>query len=157
MPSLEELFEKHPWLAIPVILFTVLIFFFPAIIFFLIFLSVLWQFKEAFDRKDNFLKGDEPLTANPFMSAEEKQAYMKSDKWHMLKQARLAKADYECEACGSTHRLELHHETYERLGDEYLSDLKVVCHSCHTKIHEILGYDRLTEYPISVLKENQNG
>jgi choline dehydrogenase-like flavoprotein len=36
-----------------------------------------------------------------------------------------------CEGCGTTHSLELHHKTYERLSRELLSDLELLCKSCH--------------------------
>lgn len=87
-----------------------------------------------------------------FISASDKIEYMKSAKWKLLKEQRLTIADNKCEYCGSKHNLHLHHETYERLTVEEIEDLKILCSVCHTKIHNLLGYDRTTEYPISILK-----
>lgn len=35
--------------------------------------------------------------------------------------------------------LQVHHRTYERIGNEGLDDLIVVCPRCHMKIHGIQG------------------
>lgn len=37
--------------------------------------------------------------------------------------------------CGKTDELQLHHLTYERLGDEDLSDLTPLCADCHAMVH----------------------
>jgi hypothetical protein len=36
-----------------------------------------------------------------------------------------------CEKCGSKNRIIIHHVTYKRLWRERLSDLQVLCWSCH--------------------------
>ena len=89
-----------------------------------------------------------PLTDTMFISAAEKAKYMKSIKWHSLKQQRLAIANYQCESCSSAKQLELHHVTYQRLTVENLEDIRIQCNSCHNKVHNELGYDRQTYYPI---------
>jgi 5-methylcytosine-specific restriction endonuclease McrA len=39
-----------------------------------------------------------------------------------------------CEDCGcKSGRLELHHLTYDRLGHEWPSDLKILCVRCHAR------------------------
>lgn len=38
-----------------------------------------------------------------------------------------------CEKCGSTLKLECHHLTYARAGDEAWDDLQVLCKVCHTE------------------------
>jgi 5-methylcytosine-specific restriction endonuclease McrA len=37
----------------------------------------------------------------------------------------------KCERCGRAGDLELHHKTYERLGNERFSDLELLCNPCH--------------------------
>ena len=39
------------------------------------------------------------------------------------------------EVCGVKHRLQVHHLTYERLGNERDEDLKVLCWACHEREH----------------------
>ena len=73
------------------------------------------------------------------------------------KTKRLIIAQYKCESCGSNVQLQCHHITYERLTRERIDDLVILCggsNGCHQRIHDILGYDRTTEYPISVLKDS---
>ena len=45
------------------------------------------------------------------------------------------KPDIKCETCGSTYRLVVHHKTYERVGNEQLEDLSMLCRACHLKVH----------------------
>lgn len=57
--------------------------------------------------------------------------YMKSEAWNERRLARLQKAKYRCERCGERDKLDVHHKTYEHLGNEPLSDLIALCQSCH--------------------------
>lgn len=59
-------------------------------------------------------------------------AYMQSFKWKG-KRMRLIAERGKCERCGRRGKLELHHKTYERLGEELDSDLEVLCPGCHRK------------------------
>lgn len=45
----------------------------------------------------------------------------------------------KCEICGKTKRLEVHHLSYENVGDEKERDLQVLCRSCHQKQHSKLS------------------
>lgn len=69
------------------------------------------------------------------MSLEE---YLKTREWKVKRNRALIQAGNRCQVCASTYRLEVHHRTYERLGDELLSDLVVLCRSCHQHYHGIL-------------------
>jgi 5-methylcytosine-specific restriction endonuclease McrA len=40
-----------------------------------------------------------------------------------------------CAVCVSTKDLEVHHRTYERVGNEPVSDLVCLCRKCHEKFH----------------------
>ena len=95
----------------------------------------------------------EPIKQLMFISAKDKLEYMQSEKWRTLKFSRLMIAQYKCESCGSFHNLNLHHITYERLTQEVLEDVAILCEVCHTKLHNFLGYDRTTLYPISAIKD----
>ncbi len=69
-------------------------------------------------------------------------AYLQSPEWQARKRAKLSAADYTCEECGypfvphrTARQFEVHHKTYERLGNERREDLVVLCSDCHEKAH----------------------
>lgn len=62
-------------------------------------------------------------------------AYLQSDQWALQRAAALARASYRCKSCGTPVDLEVHHLTYERLGEELPQDLTVLCATCHTRLH----------------------
>jgi len=98
----------------------------------------------------------QPIKSTMFISAEVKQTYLNSSEWWKLRDKRMILAQYKCECCGSTWMLSCHHVTYIRLTREELNDVVILCggsDGCHQKIHDILGYDRATEYPISTIKK----
>jgi hypothetical protein len=66
--------------------------------------------------------------------------YLHSRAWVVKRRERLALDDYRCRTCGvSTGPLEVHHVTYERLGDENVeTDLITLCRGCHLAITESL-------------------
>lgn len=129
---------------------------FPAIILIFFFLYVYseWKEKEKINSVDNYnCKVPSTYNGNQFMSAEEKATYLQSIAWDNLRKLTFFLANYKCQHCGSTDNLECHHTTYERLGNEKYGDLKCLCRKCHQAVHDKLGYDRTTHYPISILKE----
>lgn len=81
-----------------------------------------------------------------FINAEAKLSYLQSAEWQNLKKQRLTIAQHKCEYCDSTHNLHLHHVTYERLTQELLSDVVILCKSCHQRQHDHYGYNRTTNY-----------
>ncbi len=85
-----------------------------------------------------------------YITKQQKQQYMQSSQWSTLKQQRLAIANHQCESanCQATTNLECHHLTYERLTQENLDDLLILCRYHHQQIHDKLGYDRATTYNI---------
>ena len=91
-----------------------------------------------------------PQFGNKYMSAKDKKAYMRSSAWKLRKLATLMVQNDQCKLCGSTHDLQLHHLTYERLGNEYQSDLVVLCGQCHQNQHDHYGYDRTTDYSVLI-------
>ena len=60
--------------------------------------------------------------------------YIKSDKWRARCNELRAKRGSICERCGSDVWIEVHHLTYDRLGDELDDDLQIVCHACHPQV-----------------------
>jgi len=63
--------------------------------------------------------------------------YLNSWHWAITKGRVKAAAGRVCELCGSRQKLEVHHWTYKRLGDERVDDLLVVCACCHEDIHAV--------------------
>jgi hypothetical protein len=51
----------------------------------------------------------------------------------------LVKAGYRCQTCGENDvRLDVHHDSYKRYGDENTFDLIVPCDRCHELFHGIV-------------------
>jgi len=103
-------------------------------------------------------EGEQEYLSNMYMSKGEKQDHLRSEYWKHLRVERLLKAGgYICEACGTeTVKLDLHHVIYDHLGCEPVEDVRLLCrgsNGCHQRIHDLLGYDRATKYPIEVLQK----
>ena len=62
-------------------------------------------------------------------------AYMGSPEWKNFRRMALAKASHRCQVCGSNLNLQVHHNNYDRLGCELLSDVVVLCEPCHNLHH----------------------
>ena len=63
------------------------------------------------------------------------EEYLLSPEWNIIKSKVIKRAKYKCEGCGEDHRLEVHHLTYDRIGDELMIDLAALCNYCHGKVH----------------------
>lgn len=59
------------------------------------------------------------------------EARIRSAQWKNMKRSLIKWRGNRCERCGLETPLELHHKTYERLGNERLSDLELICSTCH--------------------------
>jgi 5-methylcytosine-specific restriction endonuclease McrA len=58
--------------------------------------------------------------------------YRVQREWQARRTATLARAGYRCQTCGDCDvRLDVHHNTYERYGDESIFDLVALCDRCH--------------------------
>ena len=61
--------------------------------------------------------------------------YLNSDEWQARRVLALKRAAGRCQLCNAAARLQVHHRTYERVGNEMLEDLTVLCDSCHAAFH----------------------
>ena len=62
--------------------------------------------------------------------------YLYTYHWRKLREIKLEEVDQRCQLCYSAKKpLHVHHRTYERLGNEKLTDLTVLCKECHTLFH----------------------
>lgn len=66
------------------------------------------------------------------MNREEYQEYLATEHWQGTRKEALARAKYHCQVCRARDvQLEVHHNTYARLGHEAHDDLFVLCENCH--------------------------
>lgn len=61
--------------------------------------------------------------------------YLQSPEWRLRRNARLRAVGFRCEQCHEPKGLQVHHVTYERRGQEWDTDLEVLCADCHEGIH----------------------
>ena len=61
--------------------------------------------------------------------------YLRTPHWHRMRDARLELDEFACVDCGKCYDLQVHHITYERMGEEDLADLVTVCDDCHKRRH----------------------
>ncbi len=62
--------------------------------------------------------------------------YLQTPEWQELRRSMVRAAGFRCQNCGAGDvRLEVHHKTYERLGQEHRGDLVVLCWRCHGNLH----------------------
>lgn len=73
------------------------------------------------------------------MARDDLTEYLKTPEWKVMRSRKLIMAGNRCQVCGSTAKpLDCHHNSYERLGDELLEDLVILCRSCHQRYHDLL-------------------
>jgi hypothetical protein len=63
--------------------------------------------------------------------------YLQSPQWRGLRQRVIERAKSVYERCLKNRITEVHHLTYDRLGNERIEDLLGVCRTCHEELHEI--------------------
>lgn len=68
-----------------------------------------------------------------FWQAYEK--YLVSPKWQERRKKVLSRAAGLCEGCRENAATQVHHLSYEHVGDEFLFELVAVCDACHEKLH----------------------
>lgn len=61
--------------------------------------------------------------------------YLKSDHWKNLRTLALEHHGRKCHKCPATHKLDVHHIRYSSIYDVEVTDLQVLCRSCHEKEH----------------------
>ena len=65
------------------------------------------------------------------------QEYLRTPEWRGRRERKLDQADNRCQFCNRHHySLNVHHRTYENLGEELDGDLIVLCRACHGTFHE---------------------
>lgn len=86
--------------------------------------------------------------------------YIASPEWCIRRERALMIAGNHCQLCGAKNNLEIHHNTYEHLGNELDHELFVLCEPCHAKHHDRIptnsDNDPLTPDEIDFAKANRN-
>jgi hypothetical protein len=63
--------------------------------------------------------------------------YLQTAHWRVRRNQALKLARYHCSRCQVTRDLQVHHTSYERLGEEWDDDLEVLCRGCHLGHHVV--------------------
>ena len=152
-----EFFKAYPISAILGIAIFFLLLFFPIIIIGLAVLGFLYSYFtkpkpstiNTYTASSPTYTSTHPIRGNRLMSSAERNAYLQSPKWQALRQQVKAR-DKVCQLTGATDNLEIHHITYDNLGNEYLDDLVLLSRKAHQFVHDYYGsYDRMNTYPIT--------
>lgn len=61
--------------------------------------------------------------------------YLRSRHWFNFRNKALDHYGTHCQSCGGNHRIEVHHLNYKHVGSEELSDVTVLCRTCHRTRH----------------------
>lgn len=72
----------------------------------------------------------------PAYSVEFYQKHIQSAVWRRKRSAVILRAKGKCERCHRWPIVNVHHLSYENVGNEPLSDLLGVCSKCHRELHE---------------------
>jgi 5-methylcytosine-specific restriction endonuclease McrA len=62
--------------------------------------------------------------------------YLETPRWRSLRARVLARANHTCEGCLIESANEVHHITYDNVGEEFAWELFAVCHACHKRFHD---------------------
>jgi 5-methylcytosine-specific restriction endonuclease McrA len=62
--------------------------------------------------------------------------YLQSDDWKAKRGKVLERCDGLCEGCREAPATQVHHLTYNHVGDELLYELVGICDACHERVHE---------------------
>jgi len=62
--------------------------------------------------------------------------YIKSAAWKRKRDEVFEERGRECEQCSNRYYLHVHHLNYERLGNELMGDLQILCYQCHMSKHD---------------------
>lgn len=65
------------------------------------------------------------------------ERYLLTAHWRAVRNLALQRAGYQCQRCRVTRELQVHHQTYERLGEELDTDVEVLCRGCHLGHHVV--------------------
>ncbi len=77
------------------------------------------------------------------------QEYLNSPHWQRLRVRILKRDGYKCTQCNETKELDVHHLSYDRLGQERDEDVATLCRRCHNDEYYYQGCIEPTEKMIA--------
>lgn len=91
------------------------------------------EIKERLD----LLEAIEEERAKKIKESSEYKTYIESKEWQDIRKRIFRRDNYKCQICGSCYNLQVHHITYENMGQEKDADLVTLCEKCHIEdIHK---------------------
>ena len=63
--------------------------------------------------------------------------YLLTRHWQHFRKEALKFYQNKCQTCGKVTVLDVHHRSYDNIGEETFNDVIVLCHECHGKFHGI--------------------
>ena len=73
------------------------------------------------------------------------QAYLLSNEWKETKEKAYKFHWSVCMKCRAETNLQVHHATYENIYDEKLTDLCILCETCHELFHKTYGTESIKD------------
>lgn len=70
---------------------------------------------------------------------------MNSSEWKTRRRLVMERAKGLCEGCRQADAAEVHHLSYEHLGNEFLFELVALCRDCHSRVHAKGDYEAMVE------------
>lgn len=62
--------------------------------------------------------------------------YLATPKWQALRAAVMKRCSARCEGCGNADAHDVHHLSYQHMGEEFLFELVGLCRPCHERWHK---------------------
>lgn len=79
------------------------------------------------------------------------KVYLKSEHWKLLKKAKAKEVGRKCEICGTTKKIEFHHDNYRNIYDVTTADLRILCKTHHHEFHFGSKKKKTIKFDISIL------
>ena len=78
------------------------------------------------------------------------ERYLGTAYWRAKSKEAIACANFLCQRCYKRPATQSHHLTYDRVGNELLTDLLPVCAPCHRALHPKAANDNEPELPFPI-------
>lgn len=62
-------------------------------------------------------------------------SYLRTEHWRRVRVKTLTHQGHRCASCGTGGPLDVHHDTYQRVGRERPDDVRALCRPCHSSLH----------------------
>lgn len=86
--------------------------------------------RHAFDRIAN-----EAAARQQQRNRDDYSTYLASPEWRRRREKVMHRANGICEGCLTNQATEVHHRTYDHIGNEFAFELIALCDHCHSRLH----------------------